>query len=103
MKKVEYYRSLTKEDKIRILFEKNRGKIRHFIVQYYGLINGRWRTIMRIDTCHRFAHKHTYYLSGHQYITEWAGDLNKVFTEAGEFITKNFPKIRENYLIANKK
>ena len=98
MKKVEYPIRLTEEDRVRVLFLKDRGKIKHFVIQYYALINGRWRTIMRIDTCHEFPHKHTYHLKTKEYKVNLSGNFNIVFTESNNFIKRNFYKIKENFL-----
>lgn len=99
MKEPDYVLLLTQEDKIRVAFRQNHGKIEHFIVQYYALMDGRWRTIMRIDTCHSYAHKHTFHANNRQYVVRLPGDLNIVFTESTNFVTKNFEKIKENYLM----
>jgi hypothetical protein len=88
-------------DKIKIEFSKNRGKIQSFTVQYYALIHGHWRSIMRVDTCHGYAHKHTFHIDGRQYITKLSDDkedLNKIFTESSKFIVWNIKKIKENFL-----
>lgn len=84
MKDVNYLYYLTENDKIRIAFQKRRGKIEYFIVQYYVLINSRWRSIMRYDTCHGYAHKHTFHMNKKEYIiklTSEGDSLNEVFTE----------------------
>ena len=104
MTEPDYSRSLNSPgepvtDKIRIHFRQRGNKIELFIVQYYALINGRWRSIMRFDACHGYPHQHTYYLSGEQRILTLAGDLNTNFTEASKFITRNFKKIKENFML----
>ena len=92
---------MTEEDKLRIMFIKKKGKITKFIVQYSSLINNRWRAIMRVDTCHNYAHKHTFRLKNKEYImdlTAKGDDLNNVFTEWASFIKNNFSKIKDNFL-----
>lgn len=101
MKETNYSYLLTEEDRFRIVFQKRRGKIEYFIVQYYALINSRWRSIMRFDTCHGYAHKHTFHLHKKEYIvnlTNKGDDLNEVFTESSDYIKNNFEKIKSNYL-----
>lgn len=101
MKDIDYSRFLTSEDKIRITFRKKHGKIEYFIVQYSALINSRWRAIMRFDTCHGYAHKHTFHLRSREYIinlTDKGDGLNDVFTEASIHIQMYFLKIKENFL-----
>lgn len=101
MKSVDYTYLMTEEDKLRIMFVKKRGKITKFIIQYSALINSRWRSIMRVDTCHGYAHKHTFHLKDKEYIinlTAKGDDLNDVFTEWSNSIKKNFLKIKDNFL-----
>lgn len=99
-KKIEYIRLLTPEDKVRINFSKNRGKISKFIVQYYTKVEKRWRTVMRIDNCHGYPHKHTYHLRKKEFVLLLSQDNNTAFTEAQNFIKNNFKKIKENFLFS---
>ena len=101
MKEVNYSYILTEEDKLRIAFQKKRGKIVYFIVQYYALIDSRWKSIMRFDTCHGYAHQHIFHRRKKEYIiklTEKDADLNVVFTQSSNHIRSEFKKIKENYL-----
>ena len=100
---VVYTIALSGEDKLKVEFKKNRGRISVCMVQYYGLIGGRWRTIMGIDTCHGSPHKHTYYLRRRQLNIALGTkeDNNRVLTESLRFVKKNFQKIKENFLIRN--
>lgn len=98
MPEKEYSLQLSGEDEILIVMNTNRGKLMHFVVQYYALINGRWRTIMRFDTCHGYPHKHTYYLSGQSYTTRLQGDIKPLFTESKKAVIKNLTNIKENFL-----
>lgn len=100
VKKIEYIRLLTSEDKVRINFSKNRGKISKFIVQYYTKVEKRWRTVMRIDNCHGYPHKHTYHLRKKEFVLLLSQDNNMAFTEAQNFIRTNFKKIKENFLFS---
>lgn len=97
MKIVDYTRFLTNEDKVRIHFKKNRGKIEKFIVQYFSLINGRWRSIIRVDTCHPYPHIHTYHLQKKENVVRLEGNNNELFTYHREFVIKNFRKIKDNF------
>lgn len=100
VKRIEYIRLLTFEDKVRIHFSKNRGKISKFIVQYYTKVEKRWRTVMRIDNCHGYPHKHTYHLRKSEFVLLLSQDNNVAFTEAQNFIKNNFKKIKENFLFS---
>lgn len=53
---------------------------------------------MRIDTCHGYAHKHTFYRNGKQRVVKLSGNLNVVFTETVNYLKKDFQRIKENYL-----
>jgi len=101
MKVGDYFHVLTEEDKIRIVFRENRGKVEHFVVQYLSLINGRWRSIMRLDTCHGYAHKHTFHLHSKEHIinlTKRGEVLNQVFKQSTDYTIDNFLKIKHNFL-----
>ena len=97
-KGIEYYRLLTAEDKIRISFSKNRGRILKFVVQYYTKVEKHWRSVVRIDNCHGYPHKHTYHLHGKELVIILSKDENTAFTEAQNFIKNNFKEIKENFL-----
>lgn len=89
------------DDKLNIRFRENRGHIEYFVIQYTALIKSRWHEIMRFDTCHGYAHRHTYHLQSEEYIidlTEPGDNLDIVFTESLEYIKQNFQKIKRNYL-----
>ena len=101
MKETNYSYLLTNEDKVKIAFRKRYGKIEYFVVQYSALINSRWRSIMRFDSYHGYAHKHTFHMRKKEHIiklTSAEEDLNEVFTESSKFIRNNFKKIKENYI-----
>lgn len=101
LKTTEYSYFLTEHDKLRIYFQEDRGRISYFIVQYSSLIESRWRSIMRYDTCHGYAHKHRFHLGDEELITDLSqpGDsLNDIFTEATSDIKQNFEKIKANFL-----
>ena len=99
MKEIKYIQPITDEDKVKIYFNKRRGKITKFVVQYFGLINGRWCSIMRIDNCHGYPHKHTYHLQKKEYVILLEKDNNAAFTEAKQFVLKEFKKIKDNFLL----
>ena len=100
MKSVDYTQVLTEEDKIRISFIQNRGKVFKFIVQYYTLIKNKWRTVMRIDNCHDYPHQHIYHLHGKEFVITLEKDNNLAFTEAHKHIIKEFKKIKENFIFS---
>lgn len=97
MKTVDYNVPL-EEDQLRICFTKDRGRIQKFIVQYYTWVNKKQCTVLRIDNCHGFVHKHTFHLQRKEYTVRLdEGDLNRAFTSAHQYVLKNHKKILENY------
>lgn len=100
MKHVSYVQPLGADGKIKISFTKDRGKIKKFVVQYYARVNHRWRTIMRIDNCHGFAHRHVYYYRKKEFKIALPEDINKAFTQAKQYLLRNHEKIKENFLLA---
>ncbi|KKS14687.1 MAG: hypothetical protein UU71_C0021G0010 [Parcubacteria group bacterium GW2011_GWB1_41_6] len=99
MKKVDYIQLLTDKDRVKIEFAQYRGKILKFVVQYYSLINSRWRTIIRIDNHHGFPHMHIYHLHKKEFRIQLDNnDNNNAFTKSKEHIIRNFKKIKENFI-----
>lgn len=74
------------------------GKVIFFVVQYYAFINGKWRTIMRADNCHGTGHMHTYHLQSKEFKLSLDKENGEAFNEARDHITKDFLKIKENFL-----
>lgn len=94
----EYTQYLTEEDRAHVSFDKERGRISSFSVNYSARIDGRWREVFRIDNCHGRPHMHRYYLLRKQLRVE-LGDSNEgAFTEAKRYIVSGFQKIKVNYL-----
>lgn len=86
MKKIDYIQLLTDEDRVKIKFTQHRGKILEFVIQYYSLINSRWRTIIRIDSHHGFPHIHRYHLRKKEFRIPLGDDNNEAFTKSKEHI-----------------
>lgn len=102
MKHVEYVHLLPPTDKVRVRFKKDWGRVLSFAVQYYALVKGQWRSIIRVDTVHGFAHKDIYhYLHGKKYtilLSENLRDYNNLLNESVRDIKQNFERIKRNYL-----
>lgn len=98
-KNINYTRPLSEVDKIKICFSKEKGEITKFVIQYFGKFDRRWKTILRIDTCHNFPHMHTYHLQKREIKVKLGknSDINQIFTKYKAYIIKNFQKIRENF------
>jgi hypothetical protein len=45
------------KDRLRVIASKEKGMIIRFVVQYEACIKNEWRSIVRYDTAHGFAHK----------------------------------------------
>ncbi len=102
-KEVDHTRYLTDEDRVRLYFNKKRGKFVKFIVQYVSKINGKWRSIFRVDTCHGYAHIHTYHLAKREIVVRLSSDPNdnnELFTKYKEYVIIKFQEIKENYLFS---
>ena len=96
----DYIESLTDEDKLRIFFMQDHGKILKFSVQYYSKIGGKWYSIMRADNFHGMPHYHVCHLHGEEYRVKLLQDTNLAFTEAKIGIRDNFQAIKDNFLFS---
>lgn len=87
-------------DRLSIQFTREKGKIIRFVVQYYSLINGKYRDIMRIDNYHgSYPHIHKYYYKHRQFREQLSIiDPNQAFNFAKQFIKKNAEVIKQNFL-----
>ena len=99
VKDKDYTLPLTDVDWVRIYFSTSNGKLRKFIVQYYSLINGKKRCIIRIDNCHGYPHRHTYYSNKREANVSIGRDAKQAFTEAREYVIIHFQSIKDNYLL----
>ena len=93
-----YGLTLSEEDKILIRLTTHRGKITFFVIQYTSFINGKWQTIIRADTVHRYAHKHVYHLHSAEYKVKLDLDYSKAFNKVKTEIKTNYLKIKDNFL-----
>jgi len=65
-KEISFVYSLSPElrDRLRIVAQKDKGKITSFVVQYEALIKDNWHPIVRYDTSHGFAHRDIIHYNG---------------------------------------
>lgn len=61
-----FYLSPDREDRLRVVAQKERGRILGFLVQYEARIRDRWGAIVRYDTTHGFAHRDVLHPDGSQ-------------------------------------
>lgn len=90
------------KDKISVRFQKSKGKILEFVIQYYTLTKNGWRTIVRYDTSHSIAHRHIYHYKSkkkdRRYPLGKKSDYNKIYTQAYKDIRDNYKKLKQNFL-----
>ena len=103
MKNPKYTIKLSDKDKLFVSFKTEKGKIIDFILQYHGLTDKGWRTIIRYDTQHGFAHEHRCYFNNKEknrriYLGR-KEDYSLIYTGAYKKLIKDYKKIRENYLL----
>ena len=95
----EYVRLLDGENRIRVKFETERGKVRKFIIQYELMAVNEWMPVVRYDTSHGFAHRDILMPDGSQKKESFdLGDFGSTFTFAQEDLLQNWMSYRENYL-----
>ena len=88
------------DDVLYVSYEKAKGRITDFSIQYEALIDGKMHEIMRFDTAYGYAHRHTFHQSSDQTIinlTMPGEALNTAFTESLEYIKSKYADIKENY------
>lgn len=104
MKEKSYFRPLGLEDRARVFFKLERGKVIHFMVQYETFIEGKWFPIVRYDTAHRFVHVDFLSSTGQKKkIKILINDYGDALTFSIHDIDKNWEKYKQNYLEGLKK
>ena len=95
-----YTLPLSDEDKLFVRFCLKKGKIAEFVLQYYTKTPKGWRTVIRYDTSHGYAHKDVYAYSKRGKIRHEAmGDeFSSIFTAALEDIKTHWKELKENYM-----
>ena len=51
-----YLQMITANDRIRVRFTKERGRITEFVVQYESQVGDEWHPVIRYDTAHGIPH-----------------------------------------------
>ena len=98
MKRRDYKQILSPEDRLRVRFTEDRGRILQFVVGYDVLYQGRWRVLMSFDNCHGSSpHKHTYYLQSSAYKVDLNMSSEEALTESKKLILEHLQTIRANY------
>lgn len=91
----------SERDRIHIEFRLRKGKITYFVIQCCTKIDRVWRTIRRFDTAHGYAHEEIYAYSKRRKVRTiiLKGDYNMLYTQAYKKVTRNWEKIKENFML----
>ena len=104
MSDTEYFRLLDDENRIRVKFYTERGRVDKFSVQYESHIEGSWEAIVRYDTAHGFAHKDVMMPNGSQKKESVdVGDFGSAMTYAQEDLLQKLEQYRDDYLRRTKR
>lgn len=57
MEEIEFRRFFTDDDRVRVHFTIERGKVRRFLIQLECQFGERWYPVARYDNAHGFAHR----------------------------------------------
>jgi len=100
MNEIQYVYDLSPDlqDRMRVVAEKERGKIIKFTVQYEAFLANQWCPIVRYDTAHGFAHRdvmHPNAPAEKQSIV--FTDYNQAFTYAIQDIKHSWEQYRAQY------
>lgn len=98
MKQRAFIRYFDMENRARVSFQIDRGKIRRFVVQYETFRDAAWRPIIRYDTAHGFAHADLFHPKGKPTKTPLPKvGFNEAFTLAQEDINRNWERYLTRY------
>ena len=94
----EFFLSSDMKDKIRVSFQKRKGEILGFMVQYESLIEEKWHPIVRYDTVHEFAHMDVMHPDGTvDKLPLYFPTYNLAFVYAVQNLKKFWMEYRESY------
>lgn len=104
MARKKYLRPLDEANRIRVMFETQRGRVIKFATQYEAMIGSDWRAIVRYDTAHGYFHQDILSPDGTQKkkIINM-GDFGSALSYAQEDLLKNWEFYKESYLEKMKK
>jgi hypothetical protein len=99
-----YVQIVTDQDRIRVRFKKDRGKIIDFVVQYETLVKDDWVPIIRYDTAHGQPHTDVISPDGtrKKRLLHFP-NFNDAFSYAEEDIKTNWERYRQRYFRGAKK
>lgn len=86
--------SYDSDNRRRVLFTKNRGRIVEFVVQFETFVDGRWKSVVRYDSSHGFPHRDLYDRRGRKVK---AHEALKSCSTAEEALTFALQDINQNW------
>jgi hypothetical protein len=94
-----YLQMITDRDRIRVRFEKTRGRITKFVVQCEIQLRGEWCAVIRYDTAHGRAHTDVIKPDGTQEkrLLHFP-NYNDAFSYAENDVKANWERYRREYL-----
>jgi hypothetical protein len=99
LRQKSFVRYLDPDNRVRISFQVDRGKIKRFVAQYESFLDAEWHPIIRYDTAHGFAHADLFRPSGKaEKIPMQTKDFSEAFTLAQEDISRNWELYLKHYL-----
>lgn len=106
MNEKEFYIFLGNQlnDRIRVRFEKEGGKIIDLVIQYEALISGKWMAVVRYDCAHGFFHRDLLHPNGdkEKKVID-APDLKYAFTFARQDLEDRWEWYKEQFIKKIKK
>lgn len=94
-----YTLSIEGDERLRVSALKSQNKILKFVVQLELRINEMWRSVVRYDTSHAYAHKDIIHADGHiEKQALYFEDFNSAFTFAIEDIKLNWQWYKFAYI-----
>jgi hypothetical protein len=99
-----YLQMITDRDRIRVRFDKERGRIIEFVVQYETRVQGKWCPVIRYDTAHGRAHTDVLRPDGtrEKRLLHFP-NYNDAFSYAEDDVKSNWERYRREYLREVKK
>lgn len=98
LRDIDYERQLDIDARLRVQYRISRGRVVQFVAQLEILNEGEWRSVIRYDTAHRFAHRDSHELSGRQTKTELKMTFEEALSFALQDLRDNWESYRDRFL-----
>lgn len=93
-----YTRTLGENSRKRYYHKTKKGKVVDFVVQLEVRVEGQWKSVIRYDCSHNFAHVDRYNIKGEQEKEEITLAYAESLTLADEDININWESYKEKFL-----